>query len=86
MGVLVDDRSFAHVHTGRWVEFGKCNLTPQPYRNKILHAHQIGQWLPQQQQQQQQLYVFQLWATLPGHEGSFKDHINAFLNDPRSQK
>ena len=43
-------------YTGRWVEFGECTLTPQPYRNKeILHAHQIGQWLPQQQQQQAKL-------------------------------
>jgi len=32
------------------------------------------------------LHVFQLSATLPGHEGSFKDHKNAFLNDPKSQK
>ena len=32
------------------------------------------------------LNVFQLSATLPGHEGSFKDHKNAFLNDPKSQK
>ena len=23
---------------------------------------------------------------LPGHEGSFKDHENIFLNDPKSQK
>ena len=23
---------------------------------------------------------------LPGHEGSFKDHKNAFLNDPKGQK
>ena len=30
--------------------------------------------------------VFQLWTTLLGHEGSFKDHKNAFLNDPKSQK
>ena len=29
---------------------------------------------------------FQCSATLPGHEGSFKDHKNAFLNDPKSQK
>ena len=32
------------------------------------------------------LYVFQLWAALPGHMGSFKDHKNAFLDDPKSQK
>ena len=32
------------------------------------------------------LNVFQLLATLPGHEGSFKNHKNAFLNDPKSQK
>ena len=32
------------------------------------------------------LNVFQHQATLPGHEGSFKDHKNAFLNDPKSQK
>ena len=32
------------------------------------------------------LNVFQLPAMLPGHEGSFKDHKNAFLNDPKSQK
>ena len=32
------------------------------------------------------LNVFQLSAMLPGHEGSFKDHKNAFLNDPKSQK
>ena len=24
--------------------------------------------------------------TLPDHEGSFKSHKNAFLNDPKSQK
>ena len=29
---------------------------------------------------------FQCSATLPGHEGSFKDHKNAPLNDPKSQK
>ena len=29
---------------------------------------------------------FQPSAMLPGHEGSFKDHKNAFLNDPNSQK
>ena len=27
------------------------------------------------------LNVFQLWATLPGHEGSFKDHKNAFFGN-----
>ena len=32
------------------------------------------------------LNVFQLLATLPCHEGSFKNHKNAFLNDPRSKK
>ena len=32
------------------------------------------------------LNVFQLPAMLPGHEGSFKDHKNAFLNDPKGQK
>ena len=32
------------------------------------------------------LNVFQLSAILPGHEGSFKDHKNAFLNDPKGQK
>ena len=32
------------------------------------------------------LNVFQLSAMLPGHEGSFKDHKNAFLNDPKAQK
>ena len=32
------------------------------------------------------LNVFQLLATLPGHEGSFKGHKNSFLNDPKSQK
>ena len=32
------------------------------------------------------LNVFQLSAMLPGHEGSFKDHKNAFLNDPKGQK
>ena len=25
-------------------------------------------------------------ATLPGHEGSFKSHKKAFLNDPKCQK
>ena len=30
--------------------------------------------------------VFQLSAMLPGHEGSFKDHKNALLDDPKSQK
>ena len=29
---------------------------------------------------------FELSAMLPGHEESFKDHKNAFLIDPRSQK
>ena len=29
---------------------------------------------------------FQLSAMLPGHEGSFKDRKNAFLNDPKAQK
>ena len=33
-----------------------------------------------------ELDVFQLSAMLPGHDGSFKDHKNAFLNDPNSQK
>ena len=32
------------------------------------------------------LNVFQLSATLPLHEGSFKDDKNAFLNGPKSQK
>ena len=32
------------------------------------------------------LNVFQLSAMLPGREGSFKDHKNAFLNDPKGQK
>ena len=32
------------------------------------------------------LNVFQLSAMLPGHEGSFKGHKNAFLNDPKGQK
>ena len=30
--------------------------------------------------------VFQLSAMLPGHEGSFKDHKKAFLNNPKAQK
>ena len=32
------------------------------------------------------LNEFQHSATLPGHEGSFKCHKNAFLNDPRAKK
>ena len=32
------------------------------------------------------LNVYQRSAMLPGHEGSFKDHKNAPLNDPKSQK
>ena len=32
------------------------------------------------------LNEFQHSATLPGHEGSFKDHKNAFLNDPKGQE
>ena len=32
------------------------------------------------------LNVFQLSARLSGHEGSFKSHKNAFLNDPKSLK
>ena len=32
------------------------------------------------------LNVFQLLAMLPGHEESFKDRKNAFLNDPKAQK
>ena len=32
------------------------------------------------------LNVFQPSAMLPGHEGSFKDHKNAFLNDPEAKK
>ena len=32
------------------------------------------------------LNVFQLAARLPGLEGSFKSHTNAFLKDPKSQK
>ena len=32
------------------------------------------------------LNVYQRSAMLPGLEGSFKDHKNAFLNDPKSQK
>ena len=30
------------------------------------------------------LNVFHLSAMLPGHEGSFKDHKDAFLNDPKA--
>ena len=33
-----------------------------------------------------ELNVFQLSPMLPGHEGSFKDIKNAFLNDPKAQK
>ena len=33
-----------------------------------------------------ELNVFQHLATLPGPAESFKDHENAFLNDPKSQK
>ena len=33
-----------------------------------------------------ELDIFQLSAMLPGHDGSFKDHKNAFLNDPKCQK
>ena len=33
-----------------------------------------------------ELNVFQLSAMLPGHEGSYKDRKNAFLNDPKVQK
>ena len=33
-----------------------------------------------------ELNVFQHLATLPGHEGSFKDHKDAFMNDPKGQK
>ena len=33
-----------------------------------------------------ELNVFQLLAMLPGHEKSFKDHKNAFLNDSKGQK
>ena len=32
------------------------------------------------------LNVFKLWTTIKGHEGSFKDNKNAFLNDPKCQK
>ena len=32
------------------------------------------------------LNAFRLLAILPGHEGSFKDHKNIFLNDPKSEK
>ena len=32
------------------------------------------------------LNVYQLSAMLPGQAGSFKNHKNAFLNDPKSQK
>ena len=32
------------------------------------------------------LNVYQRSAMLPGHEGSFKDLKNAFLNDPRAKK
>ena len=32
------------------------------------------------------LNVFDHFATLPGHAGSFKNQKNAFLNDPKSQK
>ena len=32
------------------------------------------------------LNVLQLSAMLSGHGGSFKDHKNAFLNDPKDQK
>ena len=32
------------------------------------------------------LNVFQHSTTLPDHEGSFKYHKNAFLNDSKSQK
>ena len=31
------------------------------------------------------LNVFQLSATIPGHEGSFKSHEKVFLHDPKSQ-
>ena len=31
------------------------------------------------------LNVFDHFATLPGHAGSFKNQKNAFLNDPKSQ-
>ena len=32
------------------------------------------------------LNAFQHSATLPGHEGSFKNHESAFLSDPKSKK
>ena len=32
------------------------------------------------------LNVFQHSTTLPGHEGSFKNHWNAVLNDPKCQR
>ena len=32
------------------------------------------------------LNEFQHSATLPGHDGSYKNSQNAFLNDPKSQK
>ena len=32
------------------------------------------------------LNVFQLSSTLPSHEGSFKNHKNIFLNDPKCEK
>ena len=32
------------------------------------------------------LNVFKHSATLPDHEGSFKDHKYPFLNDPKGQK
>ena len=32
------------------------------------------------------LDILQHLSTLPCHEGSFKDHKNAFMNDPKSQK
>ena len=33
-----------------------------------------------------ELSVVQQLATLPGHEGSFKNVTKAFLNDPKCQK
>ena len=33
-----------------------------------------------------ELNVLQLQAILPGHEGSFKNHKNAFFNDRKGQK
>ena len=33
-----------------------------------------------------ELYVFHHSATLPGHNGSFRNPQNAFLNDPKCQK